>query len=154
MSEVVKIADLSSENIDAFKHLHACIFPTYPSKFFKEVLVIEGVCKVAYLNNQPVGVLSARVQEENQGQKRSLYISSLGCKVHARRRGIGSLLLDCAVSYAQTKSLPRISLHVQEGNEASIDFYLAKGFVIAETVPKYYFRLQPSNAYIMVKELL
>lgn len=150
----VEISDLGKETIEVYKHLHTCIFPTtYPRQFYKEALEIEGVFKIAHLNGQPVGVLSTRILDDKQESVRSLYISSLGCRVQARRRGIGSLLLDHAIAFAVSKQLTLVSLHVQLGNEAAIDFYRAKGFEIERTVPRYYFRLQPSDAYLMQRKL-
>ena len=94
-----------------------------------------------------MGVLSARVLESDLGK--SLYLTSLGCKVLYRRKGLGSLLLSEAQKFALNQDCKYIRLHVQEGNEAAMDFYRDKGFQIESVVPGYYTRLQPSNAFLM-----
>ena len=141
-------SEVSDENINSFKHLHTCIFPAnYPSKFYKEIFNKNSINKIAVIGEQSVGVLTARVLESDHGK--SLYLTSLGCKVLFRRRGVGSLLLTEARKFALSHDCKHIRLHVQEGNEAAIDFYKDKGFQIESVVPGYYTRLQPSNAFLM-----
>lgn len=142
--------------IHTFQHLHDCIFPApYPPKFFKEALEIEhkegGINKIAYFNGKEAGVLSARIIPTDCGK--SLYLTSLGCKLFNRRQGIGALLLKQAIEWAKNQDCGRLYLHVQEGNEAAIEFYRAKDFQIEKVVPGYYTRLNPSNAFIMYRNL-
>ena len=141
-------SDVTDENINTFKHLHTCIFPAnYPSKFYKEIFNKNSLNKIVLIGEQSVGVLSARVLESDLGK--SLYLTSLGCKVLYRRKGLGSLLLSEAQKFALNQDCKYIRLHVQEGNEAAMDFYRDKGFQIESVVPGYYTRLQPSNAFLM-----
>ena len=141
--------EVTDENINTFKHLHTCIFPAnYPSKFYKEIFNNKNcINKIAVIGEQSVGVLSARVLESDHGK--SLYLTSLGCKVLFRRRGVGSLLLSEARKFALSLDCKHIQLHVQEGNEAAMDFYKDRGFQIESVVLGYYTRLQPSNAFLM-----
>jgi len=141
-------SDVTDENINTFKHLHTCIFPAnYPSKFYREIFNKNSLNKIVLIGEQSVGVLSARVLESDLGK--SLYLTSLGCKVLYRRKGLGSLLLSEAQKFALNQDCKYIRLHVQEGNEAAMDFYRDKGFQIESVVPGYYTRLQPSNAFLM-----
>lgn len=141
-------SEVSDENINTFKHLHTCIFPAnYPSKFYREIFNKNSLNKIVLIGEQSVGVLSARVLESDLGK--SLYLTSLGCKVLYRRKGLGSLLLSEAQKFALNQDCKYIRLHVQEGNEAAMDFYRDKGFQIESVVPGYYTRLQPSNAFLM-----
>ena len=141
-------SEVTDENINTFKHLHTCIFPAnYPSKFYREIFNKNSLNKIVLIGEQSVGVLSARVLESDLGK--SLYLTSLGCKVLYRRKGLGSLLLSEAQKFALNQDCKYIRLHVQEGNEAAMDFYRDKGFQIESVVPGYYTRLQPSNAFLM-----
>ena len=141
-------SDVTDENINTFKHLHTCIFPAnYPSKFYREIFNKNSLNKIVLIGEQSVGVLSARVLESDLGK--SLYLTSLGCKVLYRRKGLGSLLLSEAQKFALNQDCKYIRLHVQEGNEAAMDFYRDKGFQIESVVSGYYTRLQPSNAFLM-----
>ena len=141
-------SDVTDENINTFKHLHTCIFPAnYPSKFYREIFNKNSLNKIVLIGEQSVGVLSARVLESDLGK--SLYLTSLGCKVLYRRKGLGSLLLSEAQKFALNQDCKYIRLHVQEGNEAAMDFYRDKGFQRVCVVQVYYTRLQPSNAFLM-----
>ena len=149
--------DITSDNIDSFKHLHTGIFPApYPEKFFTEILKLDSdskINKIAILKTtrKPVAVLSARVIP-TEGTK-ILYLTSLGCKVYNRRQGICSFLLEKAVEWAKEHNCCRLYLHVQEGNLAALDFYRAKDFYVEKVVPNYYSRLQPPNAFKMYRNL-
>ena len=105
------VIDVTKDNLEKFKSLHSCIFLniTYPRNFFDEALKYDGVNKIAVLKDsgEKVGVLSASViltekedivlkwpwavSSRGHGQfsdKKSLYLSTLGCKILNRRQGI------------------------------------------------------------------
>lgn len=146
----LKFVSVTSENLSEFKHLHECIFPTtFPRQFYKEAEAPKqlGLYQIAFIEAKSVGVLSV-------GQlKDSLYIYSLGCRVFNRRRKIGSHLLENALEFARNQNIGKISLHVQEGNEAALEFYQKHGFNVIERVPGYYRRLQPSDGFLLSKAL-
>ena len=149
----VEIQDLCQDLVPDFKHIHDCVFPvTFPPKFFREIFKTNGALnRIALLHQQPVGVLSARIlHTDNHGK--GLYITSLGCKIHHRRKGIGSKLLQEATTFAKFQDCGHVFLHMQEGNEA-LQFYLAAGFKIDRRIPNYYHRIEPSTALVLFKPL-
>lgn len=67
---------------------------------------------------------------------------------------VGSRLLRRALKVASQKSdIKEAYLHVQPTNESAIKFYEKFGFVISETIPNYYKRLEPQTAVVLRKRL-
>ena len=65
----------------------------------------------------------------------SLYISGLAVHAPFRSRGIGAALLDCVEALAFTRAIPHLSLICFERNIRAIDFYLRRGFRVADRRP-------------------
>ena len=154
----IEILDLRQDQIEDFQHIHDCVFPVkFPRKFFRDIFKTDnGVLKlnrVALLDKKTVGVLSARILAGTDNDGMGLYITSLGCKIVHRRRGIGSALLREATQYAETHNCGHMFLHMQEGNEHALQFYLSFGFKIDRRVPNYYHRIEPSTALVLYKPL-
>jgi ribosomal protein S18 acetylase RimI-like enzyme len=151
----MQLADVTRENIEVFKHLHNCLFPVaFSRKFFKDIVKNSDEQhlppnKIVSLNGKLVGVVSSRVEETSKG--RSLYISSLGCKILYRRQGVGSLLLETVLDWSANNGCGRVYLHVQTTNESAINFYTKLGFEMVEEVANFYPRLEPSTAIILEK---
>jgi GNAT superfamily N-acetyltransferase len=57
------------------------------------------------------------------------YLLSMWVAPEARRRGIGSDLIDAVVDWARTEGLARLLLDVGEANAPAIALYTRKGFV-------------------------
>lgn len=77
-------------------------------------------------------VLAPYAELEDAG---SLYISGLAVHEPYRGLGIGSRLLDCIGALAVTQAIPRLSLICFERNSVARDFYLRRGFRIADRRP-------------------
>ncbi|VDM40352.1 unnamed protein product [Toxocara canis] len=68
--------------------------------------------------------------------------------------GIGTLLLKHVIALCEKDpSIDNIYLHVQVNNESALDFYKRFGFEIVGTAEKYYKRIEPDSAYILVKKV-
>lgn len=150
----IELANVDKKNLSDFKHLHNCIFPiAYSNQFYKEIFIGKrpALYEVAYVDQKPVGVLSAQVNEDKG--KKELYVLSLGCKILHRRKGIGSRLLSSALKYAYSHNCGQIRLHVQESNESALQFYKMHGFVESSRETDFYKRLHPSGAIIMRRDL-
>ena len=75
-----------------------------------------------------------------KGNSRSLcYILTLGLTAAYRRSGLGSLLLERCVSYAQSyKSCGAVYLHVIHNNPSAIAFYKRNSFIHLRTLGDFY----------------
>ena len=82
-----------------------------------------------------------------------LYIVALATLVSYRSVGLASSLLKWAEKQAIDKKCQMISLHCQLCNESLIEFYLKRGFKIAERIPDYYPTLSSHEAVRLVKDL-
>ncbi|KAH0628612.1 hypothetical protein JD844_009970 [Phrynosoma platyrhinos] len=123
----IELGDVTPHNIKQLKRLNQVIFPvSYNDKFYKDVLEVGELAKLAYFNDIAVGAVCCRV-DHSQNQKR-LYIMTLGCLAPYRR-------------------------HVQISNESAIDFYRKFGFEIIETKKNYYKRIEPADAHVLQKNL-
>ena len=148
---------VNAENLKKFKHLHECIFPlTFSRQFYAESVNPKkpGIHKIAFYEDEGVGVLSASVDNGEQiSSDLELYIFSLGCKILYRRKGIGSLLLSNCLEFARNQNCKKVKLHVQETNEDALNFYKQHGFYEFCQVPNYYKKLTHSDAFVMCKDL-
>jgi ribosomal protein S18 acetylase RimI-like enzyme len=71
-----------------------------------------------------------------------------------RRYGIGSKLLEKAIEECgKSRSVKKMTLHVQSGNDSAMEFYKKHGFVIKEELKGYYTDLEPSDCFILEKQL-
>jgi ribosomal-protein-alanine N-acetyltransferase len=79
-------------------------------------------------------------------------IANLAVAQHARRRGIGALLLDRILAGAAAFGARSVFLEVRESNDAGRKLYVSRGFLIAGRRPQYY-RIPDEDALIMRKAL-
>ena len=56
------------------------------------------------------------------------YIDNVAVRENYRNTGIGSLLLDRAITFSKTKNLAFLSLEVRKSNAAAISLYTKLGF--------------------------
>ncbi|TNM96313.1 N-alpha-acetyltransferase 50 isoform X1 [Takifugu rubripes] len=149
----IELGDVTPHNIKQLKRLNQVIFPvSYNDKFYKDVLEVGELAKLAYFNDIPVGAVCCRV-DHSQNQKR-LYIMTLGCLAPYRRLGIGTKMLNHVLNICEKDgTFDNIYLHVQINNESAIDFYQRFGFQIIETKKNYYKRIEPADAHVLQKSL-
>eukprot|EP00057_Strongylocentrotus_purpuratus_P000738 XP_001182209.2 PREDICTED: N-alpha-acetyltransferase 50 [Strongylocentrotus purpuratus] len=136
------LGDITSHNIKQLKKLNSVVFPvSYNDKFYKDVLEVGELAKLAYYNDIVVGAVCCRIDTTDQGARR-LYIMTLGCLAPYRRLGI---------SFCDRKDFAGI--HVQINNDSAIDFYKKFEFEIIETKEHYYKRIEPADAHVLQKTL-
>jgi len=97
-------------------------------------------------NGQVCGFLVARIIGDEAE------ILNMAVDKPHRRHGIGSTLLNAAISAAQAKNAKTIYLEVRESNSGAISFYGQHGFEKASERRGYYSR-PTENAVVMKKRL-
>lgn len=147
----IELGEITYHNIKQLKRLNQYIFPiSYNDKFYKDVLEVGDLAKLAFFNDVVVGAVCCRV-DILDGVRR-LYIMTLGCLAPYRRRGIGTALLQHVLDICKKKRrFQSVFLHVQINNESAIKFYQNFGFEIVETKKQYYKKIQPTDAYVLRK---
>uniref|UniRef100_A0A8C9FJA7 N-alpha-acetyltransferase 50 n=1 Tax=Pavo cristatus TaxID=9049 RepID=A0A8C9FJA7_PAVCR len=101
----MKLGDVTPHNIKQLKRLNQVIFPvSYNDKFYKDVLEVGELAKLAYFNDIAVGAVCCRV-DHSQNQKR-LYIMTLGCLAPYRRLGIGTKMLNHVLNICEKDVAP------------------------------------------------
>jgi ribosomal protein S18 acetylase RimI-like enzyme len=148
-----ELGDVTPHNIRQLRILNSSVFPvTYNDKFYKDVLELGELAKLAYFNDIVVGGVCCRV-DTSQDKRRRLYIMTLGCLRPYRRLGIGTILLDHVFKICKDDGkFNSIYLHVQVNNEEALSFYKKFGFEIKEKEERYYKRIEPSDAYVLEKD--
>ncbi|CAF1054161.1 unnamed protein product [Brachionus calyciflorus] len=147
----IDLGDITVHNIKQLKKLNQVVFPvSYNDKFYKDVLDLGPLAKLAYFNDIVVGGVCCRIDlTEN---KRRLYIMTLGCLQPYRKYGIGRMLLNHVLNYCEKDgNFESVYLHVQINNEVAIEFYKKFGFEIVEKKEQYYKRIEPSDAFVLKK---
>ena len=51
------------------------------------------------------------------------------------------------------RKVSRMTLHVQSNNECALEFYKKNGFIVKEHLKDYYTDLEPSDCYVLDKEI-
>lgn len=100
---------------------------------------------------EPDPVLAPYSELEDPG---SLYISGLAVRAAYRRSGIGGGLIDSVEALAMARAIPRLSLICFERNAVARDFYLRRGFRVADrrtVVPHPALHHTEGDALLMVR---
>ncbi|XP_071959672.1 probable N-acetyltransferase san [Antedon mediterranea] len=150
----IELGEVTQHNIKQLKKLNQVVFPvSYNDKFYKDVLDVGELAKLAYYNDIVVGAVCCRIDTSEEGYRR-LYIMTLGCLAPYRRLGIGTIMLKHVLEYcAQDGNIDSLFLHVQINNDSALDFYKSNGFKVVETKEHYYKRIEPADAFVLQKTL-
>lgn len=146
-----ELGDITPHNIKQLKLLNQVVFPvTYNDKFYKDVLEVGELAKLAYFNDIVVGAVCCRI--DTSDNQRRLYIMTLGCLAPYRRLNIGTVMLQHVLKICdEDGNFDNVFLHVQVSNEGAIKFYEKFGFEIVEEKKNYYKRIEPADAYVLQK---
>lgn len=79
-------------------------------------------------------------------------IANLAVAPTARRRGIGSMLLDAALATARTRGAIAVYLEVRDSNESARSLYASRGFVQVTRRRRYY-RYPTEDALVLKLDL-
>ncbi|RNA01500.1 putative N-acetyltransferase san [Brachionus plicatilis] len=147
----IELGDITIHNIKQLKKINQVVFPvSYNDKFYKDVLDLGPLAKLAYFNDIVVGGVCCRIDLTDN--KRRLYIMTLGCLSAYRKYGVGKLMLNHVLDYCEKDgNFECVYLHVQINNDVAIDFYKKFGFEIVERKEQYYKRIEPADAFVLKK---
>jgi ribosomal protein S18 acetylase RimI-like enzyme len=150
----IELGDVTVHNVRQLRRLNQAIFPVvYNDKFYKDVLQLGELVKLVYFNDIVVGAVCSREERTEDGLVR-LYIMTLGCLAPYRRHGIGRMMLEHLLTYCeQDTTIDNIYLHVQVSNADAIAFYEKFGFSIVERKENYYKRIEPTDAFVLQRNL-
>ncbi|MGH9353718.1 MAG: GNAT family N-acetyltransferase [Terriglobia bacterium] len=79
------------------------------------------------------------------------HIVTLDVAEEARRRGVGTLLMDAAEEWARARGCKCISLETAEDNRAAQAFYQKRGYEKTEMIENYY--ENGTSAWVMAKRV-
>jgi len=149
----IELGDITQHNIKQLKKLNSVVFPvSYNDKFYKDILDVGELAKLAFYNDIVVGAVCCRVDKSDNSRR--LYIMTLGCLAPYRRLAIGTKMLEHVLKICEDDGkFDSVYLHVQISNEGAIEFYRNFGFEIIETKAQYYKRIEPADAYVLQKTL-
>ncbi len=84
---------------------------------------------IAHTAAEPLGFILVlhNLPDEVTGLPQA-FVAYMAVEPHARRRGIGRMLLDAAEEEARAKGFPAIALMVTEQNESARALYAASGY--------------------------
>ncbi|PFX15840.1 N-alpha-acetyltransferase 50-like [Stylophora pistillata] len=148
-----ELGDVTPHNIKQLKKLNSVVFPvSYNDKFYKDVLEVGELAKLAFYNDIVVGAVCCRIDQIED--TRRLYIMTLGCLAPYRRLAIGTVMLEHVLKCCEKDgNIDNVYLHVQVSNEGAIGFYKRFGFEIIETKKQYYKHIEPADAHVLQKTL-
>lgn len=149
-----KLVGLNLKNLKELKKVNRATLPvSYSDRFYFEILAGgEELTKLAYYNDNVAGAIACEI-DENVGRR--LYIMTLGCLSQYRRLGVGSMLMQYVLSYAENNgTFDSVYLHVNTVNDIAMKLYKKFGFKITEFVKHYYgYNVKDADAFIMERRL-
>ncbi|KAF1746544.1 hypothetical protein GCK72_023001 [Caenorhabditis remanei] len=144
-SNSVILREVTKETVSNLKMLMETVFPNmYPDVNFDHAHKLGKFIRIAYINEQPIGLIICRMEKE------MLYIALIGVLVEYRRQRVGSALIQHAISFGETIK-KHIHLHVQIDNITAQQFYQQHGFIETERDYTYYDE-PPRAAFIYTKK--
>jgi len=149
----IELGAITPHNIKQLKKLNSVVLPvSYNDKFYKDILGVGELARLAYFNDIVVGAVCCRIDKSDNARR--LYIMTLACLAPYRRLGFGTKMLEHVLKICEEDGkFDSVYLHVQISNEGAIAFYRKFGFEIVETKTQYYKRIDPPDAYVLQKTL-
>ena len=114
-----------NEGVEPYTNLENGFEEDYLDSFYENE---DNIIFVAEHNNKVVGFLSVNNYKEDG----YIYLDDYYIREEYRGKGIGSELMNMAISYAKEDHVDRIMTHVESANKSSIDFYKNRGFQTEE----------------------
>lgn len=140
----IVIEPLSRDFVDPVAEIEAeCFSVPFTKKDISEYLE-NGLWQffVATENGQVLGYISFRLVFDE------CHICNVATATEARRRGVGSLLVDYLITYAKGQGVSKYFLEVRESNLPAIELYKKFGFAPVG-VSKNHYTKPKENAILM-----
>jgi ribosomal-protein-alanine acetyltransferase len=116
----------------------------WPKETYEQAHSSAQILLIAELNGQICGFLVARIAGDEAE------ILNAAVDTARRRQGVGTALLEAAVTTVQARGAKNVYLEVRESNSAAISFYGQHGFEKTGERHQYYSR-PTENAVVMKK---
>ena len=135
-----------------------CLPENYAAYFFIDTYnTLPDTFIVAEYQGRIVGYIMCRLEHGFSDLKKLRFakkghIISVAVMPDYRRLGIGYSLVEGALAAFSAINADECYLEVRLNNDPAIELYKRMGFVIARTVPRYYF--DGSDAHVMSKALV
>ena len=150
--DLIELGEITHHNLKQLKIINAVSLPiSYQESFYKGVPDLGDFARFAYFKDIVVGAACGKIDPTKDSNR--LYIMTLAVLAPYRRMGVATKLLEHLLGLTEGKKINEVALHVQINNDDAIKFYERFGFAIVETVPAYYKRIEPSDAYLLRKAL-
>jgi ribosomal protein S18 acetylase RimI-like enzyme len=146
---------VNKSTVGLLKILHRELLPVQYTDDIYELMKDrkQTQADLAFLyDDTAVGEVSFRVESYDGGER--AYIMTIGVLKTYQRLGIGTLLLEHAISEA-TKLAPinQMYLHVHAANETAMAFYRSQHFLQGALEPAFYQTLENGDAYLFSKAI-
>ncbi|KAF1746539.1 hypothetical protein GCK72_022995 [Caenorhabditis remanei] len=121
------------------------VFPNiFHENLFDIAYKMGELVRIAYIDGKLAGFLICELENG------VVYISLIGVRVEYRRQGVGSALIQYAISFVRALKKD-IQLHVEVGNTTAQQFYKQHGFIETERDDTYYDD-PPRAAFVYTKK--
>jgi ribosomal protein S18 acetylase RimI-like enzyme len=150
----ITFSPVNKSTIGLQKIIHRELLPVKYSSSIYEMMT-DRTCVTAELaflyDDTAIGEVSFRIEDSDDVKK--AYLMTIGVLKAYQRLGIGTLLLNRAISQAQALvPIKEIYLHVQAENEAAIAFYERHQFTRGPLETQYYQSLANGDAYVFFRQ--
>lgn len=135
-----------------------CLPENYVSYFFIDTFnTLPDAFIVAEIQERVIGYIMCRLEHGFSDLKRLRFakkghIISVAVMPDYRKLGIGTALVEQALSALKAMSVDEMYLEVRTTNEPAINLYKKLSYQVTRTIPRYYF--DGSDAYVMTRALL
>jgi ribosomal protein S18 acetylase RimI-like enzyme len=146
---------VNKSTVGLLKILHRELLPIHSSdeiyELMKDRKQIQADLAFLY-DDTAIGEVSFQVESYDGGHR--AYITTIGVLKTYQRLGIGTLLLEHAISEAMKLApINQLYLHVHTANEAAMAFYRSQHFSQGELKPGFYKSLENGDAYLFSKAI-
>lgn len=135
--------------LEVFRIEQSAFPQPWPYGAFEGFLGQDGFLVAADESGGVVGYVVADTVP-NHGQPLG-HIKDIAVHPDRRGRGVGTTLLERALTVLSEQRTSRVKLEVRESNGVALDLYRTFGFAVQRTLPRYYD--DGENAYVMTRSL-